>query len=131
MEKCVRCGEVEEDRRTLWMACFYEMNELGIPFIEYKIKGILQDKIGEEESKVLKGVMLDIFSEEGTEFDRPFYTLRVCKDCRADWMQAIKDWFNYMPDYKERPSTGTGVFIRELGICKELTEEEIKETFNV
>jgi hypothetical protein len=34
MERCMRCGEEGEDRRTLWMACFYEMKELGIPFME-------------------------------------------------------------------------------------------------
>ena len=32
MEECVRCKEVDEDRRTLWMRCFYEMNELEVPF---------------------------------------------------------------------------------------------------
>jgi hypothetical protein len=32
MEKCIRCNEIDEDRRTILMACFYEMNELGISF---------------------------------------------------------------------------------------------------
>lgn len=31
-EKCARCGEVDDDRRTLWMRCFYDMSELGLPF---------------------------------------------------------------------------------------------------
>jgi hypothetical protein len=31
-EKCQRCGEVGEDRRTLRMECFYAMEELGLPF---------------------------------------------------------------------------------------------------
>lgn len=30
-EKCQRCGEYGKDRRTLKMACFYAMEELGIP----------------------------------------------------------------------------------------------------
>ena len=33
-EACQRCGEIGEDRRTLWMACFYAMGELGLPFEE-------------------------------------------------------------------------------------------------
>lgn len=35
-ETCQRCGDDGDDRRTLWMACLYEMNELGLPF-ELKI----------------------------------------------------------------------------------------------
>ncbi len=37
MEECQRCKEVGEDRRTLKMACFYEMDELGMPFKHAKI----------------------------------------------------------------------------------------------
>jgi hypothetical protein len=67
-DKCVRCGAVGYDRRTLWHACLYEMDELGLPF-----------------KKVDLG--------EG-RFSRIFYTLYVCKGCRAEWMLAIKQWFN-------------------------------------
>ncbi len=31
-EKCVRCGDVGYDRRTLSMRCLYEMKELNVPF---------------------------------------------------------------------------------------------------
>ena len=62
-ETCQRCGAVGEDRRTLWMACFYEMRETGLPF------------------------------ELQTVGDRTFYTLRVCKTCRAEWMDFLKLWF--------------------------------------
>jgi len=34
-----------------------------------------------------------------------YYTLRVCKECRADWMKSIKHWFDKKPileTYTER-----------------------------
>lgn len=64
MEKCQRCGEVDEDRRTLSMACFYDMSELNIPFKQEEIDGV------------------------------GFYTLRVCKNCRGSWMGSIQKWFD-------------------------------------
>lgn len=96
METCQRCKETDEDRRTLWMACFYEMNELGIPF----------EQIG--------------LSHLGSL--RHFYTLRVCKTCRADWMQAIQQWFN-TPIQPEQ-SCGSGIYIRCNGVNVEITREE-------
>ncbi len=92
-EICQRCGDKDYDRRTLWMKCFYEMSELGVPF--------------------------DIVDRD----DR-FYTLRVCKDCRADWMTAIKNWFNEKP---VRESCGSGIFVRRNGATVEITEEEWRE----
>ena len=32
MEECQRCKDIDEDRRTLEMACFYDMKELDVPF---------------------------------------------------------------------------------------------------
>lgn len=87
MEKCQRCGEDGEDRRTLWMACFYEMIELGLPF----------------------------------EKDDKFYKLLVCKDCRADWLSAIQEWFNTMV---VRESCGSGIFVRKHGASVEISDEE-------
>jgi hypothetical protein len=54
------------------------------------------------------------------------YSLRICKQCRADFMKDLKKWFSYP---QERVSTGTGVFVREFGASRELTELEIKERF--
>ncbi len=68
-EKCDCCGRYGHDRRTLLMGCGYEMSELGIPFEKRKyesLPGFNQDEL---------------------------FTLRVCKDCRGKWMDAIKDWF--------------------------------------
>jgi len=63
-ELCQRCGASGYDRRTLWMACLYEMDELGLPFVHAQ-------------------------AGDG----RRFYTLLVCKQCRGSWMGAIKQWF--------------------------------------
>lgn len=106
MEACDKCKEVNEDRRTLWMACFYEMNELKLPFNqETIIEGGIHDSHPNEKHK--------------------FYTLRVCKKCRSDWMQAIKNWFH--APLLRAESCGSGIFIRENGINKEITLDEWNE----
>lgn len=94
-EICIKCGEEGEDRRTLYMKCCYDMNELEIPF----------------EAVVVGGV----------------YTLRVCKRCRSDWMKAIKNWFQ--SPIIEEESCGSGIFIREFGEIKEISDEEFARRF--
>lgn len=86
---CQRCGEEGEDRRTLYMACLYAMEELDIPFSTWKMPD---------------------------PWKRKFYTLTVCKECRAQWMQAIQSWFN-QPKPTEKPNSG--YFVRELGVSVE------------
>lgn len=102
-EKCQRCEEIDDDRRTLWMSCFYDMDELKIPF---KMEGML-DKENKNISNIPSG--------------RVFYTIRVCKACRANWMEAIKSWFDN-PVKKE--SCGSGIYVRQYGDNIEITEEE-------
>jgi hypothetical protein len=86
-DKCVRCGEVDLDRRTLWMACFYEMNELGIPFEQVNVVG--------QRAKIVRSEATSLAFEEpsGQTRSHPFYTLRVCKECRGEWMAAIRAWY--------------------------------------
>lgn len=121
MEKCQRCGEEGEDRRTLWMACFYRMGELKLPFGEVSIKGMMCQKIGEKESAF--GGMVPVFAEPDADSNHHrFYTLRVCKSCRADWMNAIAMWFRDRPEPEE--SCGSGIYIRDLGKIREITIEE-------
>ena len=93
--ECLRCGEIGQDRRTLQMACFYDMSELEIPLTEDQKTGL--------------------------------YEMRVCKDCRADWLKAIKDWFDEIPSNVEE--VGSGIFVRELGGIRELTKEQYQERF--
>ena len=97
-EICQRCQEKDYDRRTLWMACFYEMKELGLPLEERELE------CGEDKHR--------------------FYLLRVCKDCRGDWLGAIKKWFGERP---VRESCGSGIFVRRNGATVEITEEEWNE----
>ncbi len=88
-EICQRCKGFGSDRRTLWMACFYEMKELGLPFEKLFIA------------------------------ERDFYTLRVCKSCRADWMSSIREWFN-APIIAEPEE---GIPTRELGATRMKPDE--------
>jgi hypothetical protein len=130
-EKCQRCGEVGEDRRTLWMACFYEMRELGLPF---ERKSLLEaDPVHLKLHKPAdtlplgNGVSINIGGGEVTT-DQPltvrgFYTLRVCKDCRSTWMQAITEWFNWIGT---REKLGSGIFVRRNGANVEISEEEFR-----
>jgi hypothetical protein len=111
------------------MACFYEMQELGLPFTR---KSLLE---GEAEHLKLhkpapsinlsNGQTINIGSGEVTT-DQPlgvrsFYTLRVCKDCRALWMAAISGWFKNPQTHQE---VGSGIFVRRNGANVEITEEE-------
>lgn len=108
-ELCQRCKEEGEDRRTLWMACFYEMMELGLPFNN-------QFMFYPDES-----------TEDGKETSNNFYTLRVCKDCRADWMRSIQYWWNTIVT---KTSSGSGIFVRDFGTNKEITLEEYREKYD-
>lgn len=122
-EKCQRCGEEGDDRRTLWMACFYQMQELEVPFDEVMVKGIFHKKVGEEEiSPAFPQFKAPIWKKSSEEENKyPFFTLRVCKSCRADWMGAIKNWFNNVPCTED---VGSGIFVRENGACIEISREE-------
>ena len=123
--KCQRCGEMGHDRRTLFMDCFYQMNELRIPFSQMAITGKRNDMTGQETLPKFN-VKVPIWSEPlGDEHRWSFYTLRVCKDCRASWMHAIKNWFDNPPACEQE--TGTGVYVRDCGTNRELTEREIAE----
>lgn len=61
---CDRCKVEEEVLHTIRMACSYNMFDLDLQFGVEKI-----DKT-------------------------KFYTLRVCKHCRGDWICAIRDLFH-------------------------------------
>jgi NMD protein affecting ribosome stability and mRNA decay len=91
METCQRCGQEGHDRRSLLMSCFYAMDELNVPFTQHIID------------------------------NRTFFVLRVCKDCRASWMQTIEKWFN-TPDEPSQP-VENGILIRRLGVPVEVPAE--------
>ncbi len=106
-ERCARCGELGEDRRTLWMACLYEMAETGVPF---KRRTLWQADMADL-TRARSPTELDLpVGEDGLATRKialragtvhckgeltpfAFYTLRVCKNCRGDWLDAIRAWF--------------------------------------
>lgn len=131
-EICQRCGEgPDPDRRTLWMACFYEMMELDIPFDQ---KVLFHANL-EDCEKAAEATTIDVGGGEeivlapgkvfchGEMTPQSFYTLRVCKQCRGEWMAAIKTWFESGGALRD-PSPGTGIFIRRNGANVEISEEE-------
>ena len=96
-DKCQRCNEEQDDLRTLFMSCFYEMNELELPF-----EIVETGKINS-------------------------YTLRVCKRCRSDWLHFIRMWFHIkLPEHNE---VGSGIFIRDFGHNREVSEEKFREMY--
>ena len=136
---CQRCKERGEDRRILWMACLYEMMELGLPLEDVRLAGRLSRKRGEKEipSGILKGLKVNIYGKSGSPGKFHFYRLTVCKSCRGDWMNAIKMWFKYPAvDVMESAGGGvylrskdtvqvnSGIFIRENGAIREISLAE-------
>jgi hypothetical protein len=90
-KKCDRCGVIGQDRRTLYMACLYEMSELGVPFkpvgfVVRPMRYIGKDpRWGSPRFEPIYG--------DDDEYVRAFYTLTVCKGCRGAWLEAIVQWF--------------------------------------
>lgn len=75
MNLCDRCAvDATGELRTLWMSCFYNMSELKIPFKSIDINNVAENPV--------------------TSIKR-YYTLRVCKECRASWLRSIETWFLY------------------------------------
>lgn len=105
---CQKCNEETDELRTLWMACFYEMGELEIPF---KME-----------------IIPDARDREGyANQNHQFYTLKVCKDCRAEWMTTIKIWWD--APLKKEKSCGSGIYIRRNGATIEVIEEEFDKLY--
>lgn len=96
-EKCDRCEVLGDDRRTIFMSCLYDMDELGLPLKMLEIKGTTAAKIGLGEPTFV-GTRPPVFADhDGEPRRRRFYTLRVCKSCRADWLDAVQEWFRNPP----------------------------------
>lgn len=53
------------------------------------------------------------------------YLLTVCKRCRSDWLHFVKMWFHIqLPKDGE---VGSGIFIRDYGYNREVSEEKFRE----
>lgn len=124
-EKCERCGEAGDDRRTLWMSCLYDMSELGIPLKQRSIRGTVHAYEGEryliEPAEGRPGIAVPSFADEpmGEPVALSTFTIRVCKRCRADWMLAVRDWYAAPP----RVERGD-VRVRELGAVRRVSMAE-------
>jgi len=91
-DKCQRCDTEDDELRTLFMSCGYDMSELELPFM---------------------------IKTDGS------FALLVCKRCRSDWMHFIRIWFQTNAASNE--SIGSGIFIRDLGCSREVSEETFKK----
>jgi len=91
-EKCERCGVIGQDRRTLYMACLYEMRALGIPVTPVGIEGRVLHFAGNDPQFGFP-TFASLGSEDEPLTQRTFYTLLVCKGCRGAWLEAIERWF--------------------------------------
>jgi hypothetical protein len=132
-EKCVRCGKEDEDLRTLWMSCFYKMDEnKSVPYEKTEVLEAHHYKEGEHIPTILNEVTRLPFTKEGNDgtlviTKRTMFTLRVCKVCRAEWMGSISAWFK-KPPVIER-NLGSGIFIKVNGATVEVTEEEYEQMY--
>lgn len=54
-----------------------------------------------------------------------FYSLRVCKSCRADWLQAIKVWFETKPVGEQEAGPGE-TYVRHLGSTKVIAIDDLE-----
>lgn len=66
-KQCQRCKEWGQDRRVLYLSSFWQLTDLGLPF---EVRDISDPPIR-------------------------IYCLTICKDCRTEWHQALRGWFNY------------------------------------
>ena len=129
-EQCIRCGEEGEDRRTLWHSCLYSMTELNVPFEQVKVVGHQHEFVETRElwfgdqrkDQGFPPIRQEVYREEpSAKIERTFFNLRVCKQCRSDWMGAIEHWFN---NIEPRRRVGTGIFVRKNGATVEVTYAE-------
>jgi hypothetical protein len=87
------------------MACFYAMNELGVPFEQFSVYGLILNPTGEANrwgAPEFEEPPYDQQDRNERTAHHPMFTLRVCKSCRAEWMDAIKTWFRAPPSDNAR-----------------------------
>lgn len=78
---CMLCDAYGEDKRSLFISCFYEVSEV-IP------------------------EAIDLFGVE--KFKGRGYYLRICKNCRGDLLNKLGEWRNEMIARREVPKDHDG-----------------------
>ena len=127
VEKCARCGEEGEDRRTLWMACFYAMDELDMPLGQCAVEGVYCEQTGTQVMEIVgRTHTIPVFTPIADAEPRKhrLFTLRVCKRCRGDWMGAIEEWFK-RPTEADNPEADIPMRVR--GATVMMTREQYDE----
>ena len=107
------------------MACFYAMDELDIPFAQEAVYGHRR-RVVRHERLASFNVLVPVFDEPDPDAENrhhSFFTLRVCKRCRSDWMHGIKRWYDNGYLVTDEPTEG--VFVRDLGRTRLATDDEI------
>lgn len=84
-EQCDCCGDAGLDRRTLIMCCGFNMMEWPGG---YGSIGGFTDKVDKIPFKV------ESMRTEPNDVKIKHYVLRVCKDCRQQWLNAIRAWWD-------------------------------------
>ncbi|MFA4971584.1 MAG: hypothetical protein WC683_03145 [bacterium] len=97
-EKCERCGSIGTDRRTLCMACFYDMRELGIPLMPIGLHGVVVKSCGDDPKFGCAEFEAPPYKWEEQATTYGLFSMRVCKGCRGEWMEAVQKWFRSEPD---------------------------------
>lgn len=115
-EQCQACLQWGEDRRTLRMACFYEMGELRmrdgrpLPFDEQVVlrappEAELRTAAPPTTIRTSRGTVISLgagtVTTDAELTPQALFTLRVCKACRARWMHAIAEWFSLTREVAE------------------------------
>jgi len=98
METCQVCGQEGEDRRTLKLRYFYELEEISEKFQQVPI------------------------DEDGAT--DVFYMLRTCKDCRGDFLELLRRWINGEFVQPESDDPKRNIPVRKDGRTVMVTREE-------
>jgi len=98
--RCLRCGAVGQDRRTLWHASNADMTTLGIPFERAAVYGSFREQVGTKIVYLVSGFIRPLYHQviAARQHEYEFYLLTVCKDCRGEWMSALRRWYQDAED---------------------------------
>ena len=84
--ECMLCGAYGDDKRSLFLRCFYDVTEAVTEFIDLR-------KVKDFE-------------------DRGFY-LRICKSCRARLLQHLRQWGDECRALQDKPKDHDGCLLDE------------------
>lgn len=152
-EVCPVCKREMEDMRHVGVECFYQVDEI-VPQMEPKPIFVEVDAntaiwgttrmypagTRDHHTSVSTGPHSSRIDIEQLPIDpirlmeNKVFSMRCCKDCRADFLSALKDWADGVSQARMRrlvheaemaiEDNHTGAFVRDNGTIRELTEDE-------